>query len=156
MPQFPLKIKLRCFAIAGVCGMPAMDALGHSRSHAHYGGCAVFASRNGGSADPNARGIFASFKSTIKVLMVLCLLSRLAFVVLCVLLRIVELVPREVIFKLLTDVQWGQRVYTIVCIILQNSSRAEKKVERSREEWSYSSEESQNFVDFSILLNSKY
>ena len=136
--------------------MPAMDALGHSRSHAHYGGCAVFASRNGGSADPNARGIFASFKSTIKVLMVLCLLSRLAFVVLCVLLRIVELVPREVIFKLLTDVQWGQRVYTIVCIILQNSSRAEKKVERSREEWSYSSEESQNFVDFSILLNSKY
>ena len=79
MPQFPLKIKLRCFAIAGVCGMPAMDALGHSRSHAHYGGCAVFASRNGGSADPNARGIFASFKSTIKVLMVLLLAFSFSF-----------------------------------------------------------------------------
>ena len=59
--------------------MPAMDALGHSRSHAHYGGCAVFASRNGGSADPNARGIFASFKSTIKVLMVLLLAFSFSF-----------------------------------------------------------------------------
>ena len=130
MPQFPLKIKLRCFAIAGVCGMPAMDALGHSRSHAHYGGCAVFASRNGGSADPNARGIFASFKSTIKVLMVLLLAFSFSFCsTMCTTADCVELVPGEVIFKLLTDVQWGQRVYTIVCIILQNSSRAEKKVE---------------------------
>ena len=46
--------------------MPAMDALGHSRSHAQHGGCGVSAGRNGGSSHPNAGGIFASFKSTIK------------------------------------------------------------------------------------------
>ena len=148
MPQFPLKIKLHCFAIAGVRGMPAMDALGHSRSHAHYGGCTVFASRNGGSADPNSCGIFASFKSTIKVLMVLLLAFSFSFCTVdC------RVGPKRGHFQIINRCTMGtESLYHC----LHYSTELQQSRKESRKEPQSYSEESQNFVDFSILLNSKY